>query len=267
MKTILYTLFAAALGVFLISSSGGRAAVGNQGNTGAPGDNSRTCVTCHGSSIAMSLSIEVQDESQQVVTEYIPGATYRVIVNLEGDAGRFGFQMTSLIDDTEEDVETWSDPSDDVQISSARGRQYVEHTRASANDVFEANWTAPADNVGSITFYAGGIGANGNGNTMGDGGVINTLTLTPMSTSTTDLPLEDMVEGRHSNPVVNELYYELSGNQAFNVSIVDQKGSVMGQWKDIKGEFASDLSNFRSGVYFVSFSNELGRYTEKVIKF
>ncbi len=266
MRTILYTFFAAALGFFLISSSGGRASVGNQGNTGAPGDNARTCITCHGSTINMSLNVEVTDASQQVVTEYVPGATYRVAVRLEGMASRFGFQMTSLIDDTEEDVETWENPTDNAKIANAQNRQYVEHDGLSSVSVFEADWTAPADNVGTITIYAAGIGANGNGNTMGDGGAINSLTLSPMTSSTDDLAVEDLIEASFANPVSSELYYTLGGNESFDITLMDQNGRMVNSWRGVFGEFTSNIESYNSGLYFLNFKTANGQFTDRIVK-
>ena len=63
---LLYLFFGLSLALFVLNSnSGGRATVANAGNTGAPGDQANTCITCHGTSAAIqvNLDIEVADEN------------------------------------------------------------------------------------------------------------------------------------------------------------------------------------------------------------
>ena len=191
---ILYTLFGLAFGLFLFTaSSGGRASVAGEGNTGAPGDatNSngtpKTCVTCHNSSttMAVTLDIVVLDEYDVVATEYLPGQTYEVRVVVEptmGTPAAYGFQMVALQAPQGEDGpalnDSWANPSDNAKIAQAgNGRKYVEQKGPSATNEFTVQWTAPPAGSGTVTFYACGNGVNGNGSNSGDAAACAVLEL------------------------------------------------------------------------------------------
>lgn len=175
---ILYTAFAALFAAFLfLNNSGGRASVVGEGNTGAPGDNpfnNRTCQACHNSSaIQVSLNIKAFDAEGEEVDSYEPGSLYRLRVSVEpavGSPQAYGFQMVSLVDQTQGSTNSWSNPGSNVKLATPNnGRQYAEHTSPSNSNVFEVDWTAPAQGSGAVTFYASGNGVNLNGGSSGDG--------------------------------------------------------------------------------------------------
>lgn len=191
---ILYVLFGCAFALFLFTaSSGGRATVAGEGNTGAPGDatdangNPKTCVTCHNSSTTMAVAVEiiVLDEFDVVAEAYVPGQTYEVRVVVEpqmGNPARYGFQMVALQAPQGEEGPSldasWADPSDNAKIVQAsNGRTYVEHKGPSISNEFVVKWTAPPAQSGPVTFYACGNGVNGNGNNSGDAAACAVLEL------------------------------------------------------------------------------------------
>ncbi len=191
---LLYALFGCSFALFLFTaSSGGRATVAGEGNTGAPGDatdangNPKTCVTCHNSSTSMAVAVEiiVLDEYDLVAESYVPGQTYQVRVVVEplmGNPARYGFQMVALqapegemgpsLDDS------WANPSDNAKIAQAsNGRKYVEHKGPSTSNEFVVEWTAPPAQSGPVTFYACGNGVNANGSNTGDAAACAVLEL------------------------------------------------------------------------------------------
>ncbi len=191
---ILYTLFGLAFGLFVFTaSSGGRASVAGEGNTGAPGDATnangtpKTCVTCHNSSttMAVTLDIAVLDEDDALATEYVPGQTYEVRVVVQptmGNPAAHGFQMVALQAPQGEDGpalnDSWANPSDNAKIAQAgNGRKYVEQKGPSATNEFTVQWTAPPAGSGTVTFYACGNGVNGNGSNSGDAAACAVLEL------------------------------------------------------------------------------------------
>jgi uncharacterized repeat protein (TIGR01451 family) len=90
---------------------------------------------------------------------------------------RWGFELT-VLDTSDEKAGTLQNLDDFTQILDNAGpgavRQYIEHSaigtfvgqQNTASWTF--NWTAPATDIGVVTFYAAGNQANADGNTSGD---------------------------------------------------------------------------------------------------
>ncbi|HEX8150800.1 MAG TPA: CHRD domain-containing protein [Pyrinomonadaceae bacterium] len=139
----------------------------------APGE--LDCSDCHTTPAQSSgtLTLGVPDK-------YTPGQTYDITVthaSADATRARWGFQMTAL-DSADRKAGAFA-PSDDLtRVVSGEGpfpaREYVEHTSAGtfsgqqngADWTFK--WTAPAEDVGPVTFYLAGNQANGDGNSSGD---------------------------------------------------------------------------------------------------
>jgi hypothetical protein len=148
-------------------SGGGQPAL-----TGAPGEG--TCTNCHSGTVqdGSQENVFVAINAQfQPVTSYNPGDTYTISVDMVSDPAKKGFSATAL------------DPSDNMagsftesallgtQDFSSGGRDYVSHTgtsNTSATQVWGWTWTAPATNVGDVTFYVASNAANNDGSTAGD---------------------------------------------------------------------------------------------------
>jgi uncharacterized repeat protein (TIGR01451 family) len=143
------------------------------GHTGAPGE--FTCAECHTAQVVGNGSFSINAPQS-----YVPGQTYQITVNhVNSDPTRlrWGFELTALADDQTKAGNLQS-ANNQTQILNNDGpggsRQYVEHTalgtfqgqQGGANWTF--NWTAPATDVGNVTFYAAGNQANNDGNSTGD---------------------------------------------------------------------------------------------------
>ncbi len=90
---------------------------------------------------------------------------------------RWGFQLTAL-DGADEKAGSFSPADELTRVINGEGpfpaREYVEHT---SNGTFPGQqngaswtfrWSAPAEDVGPVTFYVAGNQANGDGNSSGD---------------------------------------------------------------------------------------------------
>ena len=147
-------------------NSGGAAA----GNTGAPGESALACAQCHsgGTTDGTAENLLIVSDGANPVTEYIPGNVYTVSLGMASSPAKKGFQATAL------------DPSNNmagnftslagVNVSGA-ARKYANHTNASntsATIAWQWTWTAPATNVGDVTFYVASNRANNNGANSGD---------------------------------------------------------------------------------------------------
>lgn len=145
---------------------------GQAGLTGAPGENN--CTQCHaGSTLDGSAEndFNITTMALQPVTSYTPGDTYIVSLDLVSDPSRKGFSATAL-DGTNSMAGTLTGSGlGGTQDFASGGREYVSHTSSSntnATQVWAWNWTAPATNVGDITFYVAANSANDDGATSGD---------------------------------------------------------------------------------------------------
>ncbi|MCB0642348.1 MAG: T9SS type A sorting domain-containing protein [Phaeodactylibacter sp.] len=263
---LVYTAFLLCMGfVLLTSSKFGRASADNpEGNTGAPGDvamNGRTCLNCHNTgSIQVTLDIEVSDENGSLVSAYIPGETYSVKVRLNTFAGSpsaFGFQLVSEFDSNHTTTNSWSNPSSNAKIVGLGGRDYAEHVSPSPTNEFTVDWTAPATGSGSITFYSGGNGVNGNNMSSGDGAAIKSLTLTESTTSTffAPNPIEDI--RIYPNPVADWLQLQLKSGTSTELELrlfdVEGKQVLQQVVSTLDGRLAQPvhLAHLPEGLYFL----------------
>ncbi len=190
-------LFISAVGYFIFASnSNGRATAANSGNTGAPGEN--TCGQCHnGGNFGASVSIQVFAEGSIVpTTQYYAGNTYTVRVtvnNTMGSPGGYGFQLTALSGSENTPVAGYSNLASNVKQKTITvqnaftGRTYLEHNGVTTNNVFQFNWTAPANLADAVTFYAAGNVVNGTGSTSGDAVANTSLTIYPALNVSNDI--------------------------------------------------------------------------------
>src|SRR5215210_6388092 len=143
------------------------------GYTHAPGE--LDCSDCHTTPAQSSgtLTLNVPDK-------YTPGQTYDITVaHASGDATRvrWGFQMTAL-DAADQKAGAFAPADDLTRVLNGEGpfpaREYVEHTSKGTfpgqqnGAGWTFRWTAPAEDVGPVTFYLAGNQANGDGSSAGD---------------------------------------------------------------------------------------------------
>ncbi len=110
---------------------------------------------------------------------YEPGMTYMIRVDLSQEGRmRWGFQLT-VLDELLQPAGTFAatDANTRVQDFSLilnTDRQYIAHTLAGTaagqanGNSWTFDWTAPASDVGSVTFYAAGNAANNDETSGGD---------------------------------------------------------------------------------------------------
>jgi len=282
---LLYLFFGLSLALFILNSnSGGRANVANAGNTGAPGDQTTTCITCHGTSstIQVDLDIEVADENGNSITNtgYVGGEEYDVTVTLNttiGSPAGFGFQAIALTADLGQSgsqAGSWSEPGANVQISSAaNGKSYAEHNNVSSSNEFKFKWTAPDAGTGVVTFYSCGNGVNDNGSTSGDGAACNTLVMQENTTSSINQLAAQANIRTFPNPVQEELQIDLNGEIAgeYEMLLIDVKGQVLSRRTitliDGENRQAMDVRQLTPGLYALQVRGEKGQISRSIVKF
>ena len=151
--------------------------------TGAPGDDSRACTLCHtGTPNSGAGSVKILLQSGPV---YIPGVKQRITVVVSDPVQqRWGFEFTARLNNdlvngqagdlTPVDNFTQVICQDAGPRPCSSGPLFIEHTSAGTRNgakgggSFQFDWTPPAENAGSVTFYVAGNAANGNGSSSGD---------------------------------------------------------------------------------------------------
>ena len=166
----LFTIFGSLVIILSFSTESARAFVAGPptGRTGAPGES--TCTDCHSpNAITGQFSIIPP-------AGYVPGQTYPIQVqHVTNDVSRaaWGFELTSL-DSTNTVAGTFANTTALTRTRTGGGRNYIEQTAAGAfigqtgGSSWTFSWTAPATDVGAITFYAAGLQANNSGDEDGD---------------------------------------------------------------------------------------------------
>jgi len=274
MKKIIWILSSivilAIFSITISSSSGGRASAASTGNTGAPGDDVQTCISCHngGGSIAVNMEIIVTDANGSVITDYSPEQIYNVEVLINATAGTplgYGFQLVSLADGNNANIAGWQNPESNVKLVATNGRNYAEHNDVTTNNSFKLEWKAPVSGSGSVTFYTSGNGVNKNSATSGDGASKTTLSLGedggPAASvdyiafaSPKVYPTQFTSNFAVENFIGNTEIYDLNGRLIQNVLVTSNNQII-------------DLSNQNTGLYILKFTNQEGQaFTKKVVK-
>ncbi len=151
------------------------------GRTGAPGET--TCTACHTqNSGAGQIHIIAP-------TNYTPGQTYQIQVqNMTSDTSRqnWGFEIISLAGTAM--AGSFANTTTFTRIRTAGTKSYVTQTTAgtfpgqSGDSTWTFNWTAPATNVGNVTFYTAGIHGDNDGGEDGDQTYTSNAVVQPQAT-------------------------------------------------------------------------------------
>lgn len=144
------------------------------GHTGAPGES--TCLACHPSFPLDSGPGRVRVDGLPL--HYTPGQPISLTVTTTHlDGFRYGFQLAVLAaNGASAGTLTPIDAETQVVTGTVDGqpREYLEHTVDGIDPVefnrrvWSFTWMAPSTDVGAVTFYAAGNGADGNSEPTGD---------------------------------------------------------------------------------------------------
>lgn len=171
------TYFAGNTNIDRIEASEGGAPTAR---TGAPGES--TCTSCHTQN-AVNGSMQIT-----VPANYVPGQTYSIQVRqITTDLTRlnWGFEVIALAGTSMAGSFAASDAN--TRTRTASTKFYQTQTLAgtfpaqSGGATWNFNWTAPATNVGNVTFYGAGLQGDNDGQDSGDVTVVATAVSQPQA--------------------------------------------------------------------------------------
>ena len=269
-KIYISLLSCGVLGLVLLNSNAGGPA--NSGNraTGAPGDGSSSCVTCHNNSGVfgdVTIDLSFVDANGNTKTEYIPDSAYDLTITVNNEMGTpagYGFQMICL-DSALDNYDGWSNPSSNAQLTTSAGRNYVEHDGMSTTNEFTVEWTAPAEGTQYVTFYVGANAVNGVSGNSGDKAGLNEFTFSEAEGDGGGDPNSvDELDVNHfmvyPNPTSGLINVDAKNTTSF--LIYNSQGQVIEL--NHAGGNQIDLSNQPTGFYIIE-NSESGQ-SQKVFK-
>jgi len=263
-KTLLFvSLFAFAF--LFMSNRSGRATFTGNPSTGAPGENGQTCGSfgCHSSgAFNPNVTIRLTDQSGTVVSNYKPGETYKVDLNImtTGNPAGYGFQMVSLKDADNSGVNSFSNFPGSVQDVIALERQYVEQSTIIPTNIITMDWTAPEEGTGNVTFYAIGNAVNAAMGSTGDGVAQANLTIEEDLMSSSESIRKNTLLV-YPNPVSDIL--NINGTESAKTEIFDLNGRLLLS----SFEMTINMSSLENGIYLARITDILDKVqTKKIVK-
>lgn len=275
---VIYTFFALIfIAIVTMSNSAGRASTGNEGGTLAPGDGTY-CGTCHtGGNFGTSIDMKLFEQGTSTeVTSYVPGATYDVEITISTNSAPtgYGFQALALKDADNSSINNWINASTaSTQLTTTTsGRQYFEHNSIASDNVFQAEWTAPAAGEGNVTFYMVGNAVNATSSTAGDEVAANSVTITETLVNSKSLTEVAVQMNLFPNPTVENLtldftaaevkdltvnIYNQNGQRVLNRNVVAQNG---------ENRLVFSVNDYVSGVYFVEVTDGAQSTVKRFVK-
>lgn len=242
--------------ISLISFAGGYGAPA----TGAPGDNNSCGQSgCHAAgNFDPTLSISLMDTDGNSVSEYIAGNEYVVSMEIAAAStavpSGYGFQMVCL-DEANDPINSYGDLPSGMRSFMNADRQYLVQSQRLPSSRIDIPWTAPA--AGAVTFYGGGIAANGNGNPQQDGGAEGTATFSRNTVTTSSL--RDDLFTVHPNPTTD--YITVQSDEVVEIELMSATGqTLLRQTKK-----TIDLSAYAAGNFVVRAKDVNGKSQSVVV--
>lgn len=185
MKKTLLTVVATAVILFLsMENVFTNAAQPQAGRTGAPGETSCAASGCHSGGANATNNIALLRGATTPLTEYTPGDTYNVIINVNqlispsSTTPKNGFEVIAL-DASNNMAGSFNVTNTNQTVKLTSGaKEYVAHKNAASLVAWAFQWTAPTQGTGTVTFYVAANMSNNNGNTSGDNIYTQSFTVT-----------------------------------------------------------------------------------------
>ena len=243
-----------------MTTTDANASLPNDGNAGAPMDNSgQDCGSpyCHNVASTPTTNIISSDIPS---TGYIGGTTYNFTVTMSG-AAAYGFELTPQTATSSAGLGTWI-----AGIGSSVSTKYIKQTtkKTGASAVWTFQWTAPSTAT-TVTFYGAFNYANNNNTKTGDIIKISSVTYLANTTGIRETNNVSLLS-IFPNPTADLLH--IMSDELFkqgNIYSLDGKlvKTISEQELISKSILVSNLNN---GIYFIHIVNDQKIFVTKFTK-
>ena len=232
------------------------------GKTGSPGDGGQNCTGCHTGSPAQNEELWLYGP-ELLLGGYSPGQTYDIFVlGLDANANKFGFEATAE-DAGGNKVGTFQAGFGGFNQTISNSKA-ITHTALGSTPVADTgtvwffSWTAPATNVGNITFYAAINAANGNGNNQGDQIHLTQFAVSP-AVGINDVAATEQFS-IYPNPSSGLIAVSGKTTNESRLDILNLNGQLIYS-KELSGsEEKVDLSTLGKGIYIARMGESSQRF-------
>lgn len=259
-----------SLGAFITFTNESYKDNGRSGNNGSPGE--ATCQTggCHAGTANSGTGSVSISSSDMTGWEYVPGTTYNISVNV-AETGKLVFGLgVEALNSSNANAGTLNVTNTTRMrlLTATNGRTSLTHQLngglSTDAATFDFTWTAPATDIGTVTFYVAGLAGNKNGNTSGDQCYTISRTCsakTNVGIGTIDSKMDMSI---FPNPVVDKINIHLNNTSIINnatISLIDMSGKIATILANNVQLTSNSVltydrpSNLKTGLYILQISN------------
>jgi hypothetical protein len=252
---------------------------GKAGRTGSPTET--TCVSCHDNTPVNTGGGSVVITSNMSNDMYVPSQTYTMTVTVS-EAGKllFGTGVEALNSgNTDAGTLVITNATETHLLTASNGRVNVVHNlngglvTTPGSKSFNFDWTAPATDIGYVTFYVGSVAAIGDQDPADD----NTYTTSKIFSSPTTVGIKeinsDVQFSVFPNPVKDVMNIYFFNNE--NVTVEAGLYSITGQKvADLFNQSVSHAviekhipvaDSWKNGVYFLNVKHDGQISTKRIL--
>lgn len=229
--------------------------------TGSPLDG-QTCAQCHTSNVNEASWI-----SSNIPTEgWKTGETYTITLSATPEiASLIGFEVTAESETNKVGTFIITD-NDRTQLTNQNHAVTHTHSGTTPTDgkiVWEMNWKAPSEDLGSVSFYAAFNAADGDATSSGDK-IYASKTVYEQAQNTFASKTNSINIKVFPNPANSYMFIQ-SDNIIQGVSLYYINGKLVKQFDQIQSDNTRlDLSDLPRGLYLLKTQTEAGEFTRKI---
>jgi hypothetical protein len=272
-----------AISIFIITTASTLSSGGKSGKADSPGEGN--CSSCHNNSPVNggggAIVITSSNLPSSPSWNYVPGQTYHMTVTV-AEASRLCFGLCfEALNSANANAGTLviTNSTEMKLLTAGNGRTCVTHQSGGGNvsvagfKQFNFDWTAPASDVGTLTFYVAGIAGIANSDDADD----NTYTSKIAVYSPTTIGIDEITSNTSfsifPNPVNDVINISLSNNSNGNVkaslySIAGEKVADLFDETVLNGAIVKSIAvsqSWAKGIYFIRIEQQERTTTKRIL--
>ena len=220
---------------------------------------------CHNTNELNSGDGSAVIEINSDVVDYLPDTVYNVSLTIEHvGSKRFGFEMVAFDENANSVGTFFGDNVAHTATQTFDGIQFIHHKNApEGNDsyTFNMEWQAPAEDVGTINFYACANAADGTGSV--NDFIYTAKFIFPSNTDTNIASFTDEQIKIYPNPTNGFLNIESGNKHIDGLFLYRSNGQLLRTYTSSE---MIDLTDLDSGMYFLKILADDEYLVRKIIR-